>query len=490
MTVTLSPQSVAPPVDYSRKWYVMTAIGLSLFLETIDTSAVNLALPTLVRRFQSDFATVQWVVLAFVLTQATLMLVVGRLGDMLGKKRIFISGIIVTAVGSILCALSPSVGWLIAFRILQAIGVAMALALGMGIATEAFPPRERGKALGTIGAIVSLGIVIGPILGGFVLQHYSWRWIFLLSLPLALSALPVAQRNLLDFRPASDQSFDYAGALTFFLGLLFLLLASTWGQRDGYLQGHVLALGAASLVGFVAFAAIEQRVDQPVVAVELLRNKRFSLNMLMRLFSFITFVGVILILPFYLENVLGLTPQQSGWWLVLPSIGFGVAAPLSGTLSDRWGARPLIFGGLLCMLICTLGLSFFDQSTTLWQFARFVLPFGVGMGIFQAPNNSIIMGLAPRERLGMTSGMLSVMRTLGRSIGIALIGSVWATSVLRHSGTRGGRGISTESMAQASADAQILGMQIALWVAAAVLLLALLLSAFDWWIESRTASQI
>ena len=221
-------------IDYSRKWYVMTAVGMALSLETLDTGIVNLALPTLVRTFNTDFATVQWVVLAFVLTQTALMLIMGRLGDMFGKKRIFIAGFIITAIGTVLCALAPGIGWLIAFRVVQALGVAMALALSLGVTAEAFPPNERGMALGLVSSVVSVGIILGPLLGGMILESLSWRWIFLISLPMCVVGLPLAIAYLPDVRPQnSSRSFDYAGSFTFFILLLAFLLATTYGRTLG-----------------------------------------------------------------------------------------------------------------------------------------------------------------------------------------------------------------------------------------------------------------
>ncbi|HMR65058.1 MAG TPA: MFS transporter, partial [Anaerolineae bacterium] len=192
-------------IDYSRKWYIMAAVSMSIFLATIDGSIVNVALPTLVRELQADFATVQWVVLAYLLTQSTLLLGVGRLGDMVGKKPIYVSGFVVFTIGSVLCGLSPTVGWLIGFRVLQALGAAMMLALGAAIVTEAFPPYERGKALGIIGTSVSIGVVVGPTLGGILLQTLSWHWIFFVNLPVGIVGTAMALRFIPAFRPKGRQ---------------------------------------------------------------------------------------------------------------------------------------------------------------------------------------------------------------------------------------------------------------------------------------------
>ena len=221
------------PVDYSRKWLVMTAVGLATFLETIDSSAVSLALPTLVKEFAVDFALVQWVMLAFVLTQATLMLVMGRLGDTYGKKPIFLLGTVIAAIGALLCGFAPTIEWLIALRVVQAVGVAMAMALSFGIVAEAFPPNERGMALGTIGGIVSLGIVIGPIIGGLLLDAFSWHALFFLNLPFAILSFPIGLRTIPHTRQGSGGSFDYVGSLVFFVSLLAFLLATVDSALSG-----------------------------------------------------------------------------------------------------------------------------------------------------------------------------------------------------------------------------------------------------------------
>ncbi|HEX9971345.1 MAG TPA: MFS transporter, partial [bacterium] len=174
------------PIDYSRKWLVMSALGMGIFLATIDGSIVNVALPTLVTQFNTRFEVVQWVVLGYLLTLATLMLSIGRLADMVGKKPIYLAGMVIFTFGSLMCGLSQTVYWLIGFRIFQAIGAAMMISLGTGILTEAFPPQERGKAMGIVGAIVSIGIITGPTLGGFLIDLISWHWIFFVNIPVRI----------------------------------------------------------------------------------------------------------------------------------------------------------------------------------------------------------------------------------------------------------------------------------------------------------------
>ena len=246
-------------IDYTRKWYVMAAIAMSLFLATVDGSIVNVALPTLVRELNTDFATVQWVVLGYLLVQTTLMLSMGRLGDMIGKKSIYTAGVVIFTLGSLLCGLAPTVYWLIGFRLLQAIGASMNLALGTAIVTEAFPATERGRALGIAGTIVSAGIVFGPTIGGILIEALSWHWIFIVNLPIGIIGTILAVRYVPDFRPTGRQRFDFWGALTLLVTLLSLSLALTIGQNVGFTNGRILALFAIFAIFLTLFLILEWR---------------------------------------------------------------------------------------------------------------------------------------------------------------------------------------------------------------------------------------
>jgi MFS family permease len=199
-------------VDYSRKWYVMVAVGVGILLGTIDLTIVNIALPTLVREFKASFSTVQWVALAYMLTLSTLTLTMGRLGDMIGKKQIYIAGMVVFTIGSMLCGISSSIYWLIGFRVFQAIGAAMSAALGTAVIIEAFPPEERGKAIGAGGAFVSFGIIAGPAIGGLLIDLISWRWVFFVNIPIGIIGVILALRFVPNIKNEKGQRFDYWGA--------------------------------------------------------------------------------------------------------------------------------------------------------------------------------------------------------------------------------------------------------------------------------------
>ena len=233
------------------------------------------------------------------------MLSIGRVADIVGKKFIYMLGFIVFTVGSVLCGLALSVYWLIAFRVVQAVGAAMVMALGAAILTEAFPPEERGKAMGLIGAIVSVGIVVGPALGGVIIGSLSWRWIFYVNLPVGVLGTILAVRNVPDFKPTGQQRFDYWGALTLCLSLLSLLLGLTFGQQQGFFKPIVGLLIGLWLLLLVVFIRIEKKASQPMIDLKLFGNLLFSINLATGFISFVALAGVMILVPFYLENILG-----------------------------------------------------------------------------------------------------------------------------------------------------------------------------------------
>jgi EmrB/QacA subfamily drug resistance transporter len=298
-------------IDYSRKWYVLISIGMGVFLATVDASIVNVALPTLVKTFNTQFAVVQWVALAYMLTVATLLLSMGRLGDIRGKKRIYMTGMIIFTTGSFLCGIAQTIYWLVAFRILQAIGASMMAALGTAILTESFPARERGKALGTIGGIVSIGIIAGPVLGGILIDAISWHWIFFVNIPLGLIGMFMVIRFVPSFKSIKEHSFDFAGASILFISVVSFLLALTLGQNMGFRNHFIVFLFTIWVMSFILFLYIEIKVKDPMVNLQIFQNSLFSLNLLTGFMTFVATAGVVLLMPFYLENVLGYNPHQN-----------------------------------------------------------------------------------------------------------------------------------------------------------------------------------
>lgn len=459
-------------IDYDRKWHVMTAVGTGVFLATVDGSIINVSLPTLVRALHTEFSVVQWVVLAYLLTITCTMAGIGRLADMVGKKTIYMLGFVIFTLGSVLCGLAPTVNWLITFRVLQAIGAAMTMALGAAIVTEAFPPEERGRAMGFIGAIVSIGIVTGPALGGLILGVLSWRWIFYVNLPVGIVGILLAQRNLPDFKPEGRQTFDVLGALSLCFSLLLLLLGLTLGQQQGFFQLRIYFLLGAGLLLMAIFVVVEHRVAQPMIDPKLFSNSIFSTNLTTGVISFIALGGTVILLPFYLENILGFPSMKVGLLMGIIPLMLGITSPFSGTLSDRIGSRKITMVGLILMLTGYLAASTLNQDTTALGYIVRVFTIGAGIGMFMSPNNSAIMGTASRNQLGIVSGMMAQSRTLGQTVGVAVIGAIWAGRTLFYAGSAD----STGGASLAPVQAQISGMHDAFCTAALLIIVALLIN--------------
>lgn len=465
--------------DYSRKWYVMAAVAMGIFLATIDGSIVNVALPTLVEALDTDFPTIQWVVLSYLLTITTLLATIGRLADIHGKRPLYTSGFAVFTLGSLFCGLAPSAGWLIAARVFQGVGAALLLALGLAILTEAFPPTERGRALGIGGSIVSIGIVVGPTLGGLIIENISWHWIFFVNVPIGIAGGLMAWRYVPATQPAGRQQFDFGGAALLFMALLALLLGLTNGQREGFTSPLSLGLFAVSIVLLVAFGIVEWRHPQPIIELRLFRNRMFSVNLVT---GFLIFVGLgsTLLIPFYLENVLGYNVQQVGFLLAVVPIALGIVAPLSGALSDRMGSRPITVTGLFVTVFAYLSLSTLRVDSTALDFMWRYALIGIGVGMFQSPNNSAIMGSVPRERLGIASGLLAMTRSLGQTVGIAVLGATWAAFVFQAAG-----GTVPGGASEAAPVAQVIGLDRTMLVVAGITFIAFLLAAWTWYRESQ-----
>jgi len=449
----------------------MASVGMGIFLSTIDGSIVNVALPSLVNALDTQFATVQWVVLAYLLTLATVILSMGRLGDMLGKKPVYTVGFIIFTLGSVLCGLSTSVYMLIGFRVLQALGASILMALGTAILTETFPESERGMALGVAGALVSVGIVLGPTLGGFILEGLTWHWIFFVNLPVGIIGTLMVVRFVPAIQPEGGQQFDIPGAATLFVGLISLLFALSIGQEAGFGDVLVLALFASAAVFLPLFVLVEKRSSDPMIDLTLFRERLFSVNLVTASLSFICLAGTTLLVPFYLEGVMGYNPARVGLLMAVVPVTMGLLAPLSGSLSDRFGTRPMTVIGLALMLGGYIAVTGLNAADPLLLYLLRFAPIGIGLGIFNAPNNSAIMGAAPRHRLGVASGLLAITRILGQTTGIALLGALWATRVGVYAGA-----IPSDGPSAALPAAQVAALQDTMWVAVVLLLIAFGLS--------------
>ncbi len=420
------------PIHSSRntgKWGAMLAVGLSIFMSTLDMNIINVSLPTLVEQLNTDFTTIQWVIVIYVLVLTTMTLGFARLGDMFDKKKLFATGLILFTIASLLCALSPSIGWLIAFRGFQGIGAAMTQALGLAIITSAFPAHERGKAMGIVGTVVSVGLSSGPAIGGILIGLVGWRSIFLVNIPIGLIAVWAASRYVSPSeKHDAKQRFDFPGAFLLFVTLSCYALGMTMGQRNGFHVFSVQALLAAAFVFLIVFTFVELGSFHPMVDLRLFKIARFAVGLSMGFMVFIVISSQFL-LPFFFELVKGYSPQAVGILMIIVPASMGLISPLAGTLSDRFGTALISMFGLIVSLFGCLAISTLQETTTFFGCVLRLIPFGLGMGFFQSPNNSAVMGAVPKKRLGIASGLLTLSRTLGHTSGIPISGVIFTAMV-------------------------------------------------------------
>ena len=420
--------------DHSAKWFALAGVGLGTLMSTLDASIVNISLPTLEKYFSTNFAMVQWVVLSYALILTSLTLGVARLGDMMNKKRLYLVGMALFTFGSLLCAISPSIYYLIGFRALQGLGAALVQALGFAIITEVFPPQERGKALGLMGSIVSIGIASGPPLGGLIIGTVGWHWVFLVNIPIGILALIFISRFVPELHATNpDQRFDLAGALIMFAVLGVYAIAMTLGQDQGFSNPLVVTLLILALAGLAIFVWVEKRQKYPMIDLSLFRNFLFNLNLMMGFLTSIVLAGLF-ILPYYLELVKHYPELVVGLLMMVDPIAMGIVAPLAGSLSDRFGSRAISILGLIVISIGSLSLGYLQIETSQVGFVLHMIPIGLGLGLFMAPNNSAIMGSVPKERLGITSGLLTLTRMLGQTTGLPLMGALFSAGVAASAG--------------------------------------------------------
>lgn len=422
-------------MNEGRKWWALAAVGTGVLVSTIDGSIVNIALNTLVQAFASNLNVVEWVVLGYLLTLVCTLLIMGRLGDMYGKRRIYLIGFALFTIASLLCATAPSIAALIGFRVLQGTGAAMIQAVGPALLVTAFPARERGMALGAIGSFVAAGILIGPALGGVLLQYVGWEAIFFVNLPIGVLGWWLTIRSIApDHTTRPGQRFDLIGAVLMAVTLFCLLLGLTEGPLWGWGDSRVIGLFAASLIGGILFVWWEWRHPQPMLQLRMFRRLAFSLNLLAALILFLGISFNLLLTPLFFQLVYRFDLQRTGFMLMALPIALSLTSPISGRLSDRFGPRVLTIVGLLVTGGALLGLSMTTPVTPPFQMLSFLILLGIGVGLFQSPNNSTVLGNAPPEALGVASGLLAVVRTVGQTGGIALAGAIWASQVFALNG--------------------------------------------------------
>jgi EmrB/QacA subfamily drug resistance transporter len=415
-----------------RKWLILSTVSLGSLMSTLDGSIVNVALPAMGADFGIDLTTVEWVVVAYLLVVGSLLLPVGRLGEVLTFKRVYLVGFAIFTIGSVLCGVSPSAGALVGFRAIQAVGAAMIMAMGPAIVARTFPAGERGRALGLNGVSVSLGLTLGPALGGILTQLATWRAIFLINVPIGIVAILWAARVLPAEAPGERPSFDVRGAALSAAALFSLLLALSQGQAWGWTSPAILGLFGLFVVLGTAFVLVERAAVQPMIDLALLRIRPFAAGLASVLVAFAGLFTATFLLPFLLQQGSGLSPIETGLLLLPVPISMAIVAPFSGAAADRYGPARLASLGMAVMVVALLSLTQLPIDFALPDLIWRLVLLGVGQGLFMSPNSSLVLGSVPGRRVGTASGTLAQMRVTGQSLGIALSAAVVATRLPVH----------------------------------------------------------
>jgi len=408
-------------------WAVLVVVSLGFFMTLLDLTIVNIAIPNMILKLHATLGDVLWVLNAYALVLAVLVITAGRLGDLLGVRTMFAAGIIVFTAASAACGFAPGPGWLIGFRAVQGLGAAMLMPQTLAIVTMVFPPERRGAAFGIWGAVAGLATIAGPTLGGLLVTAFDWRWIFFVNLPIGIAVLAVTFYIIPDLRPGRRHRLDIVGVVLASLGLLGIVLGVIRGNDHGWTSDTVLppiVIGALLVAAFIAW---ELRAREPMLPMHLFRSRGFTVTNAASLLMFFGMFGSIFLLAQFLQVVQHYSPLEAGLrtlpWTAMPVF----IAPVAGALSDRIGGRPLLATGLALQAIGLGWLAAVASPTVpyLTLVPAFVIS-GVGMSLFFAPVANVVLSSVRRDQEGIASGANNAIRELGGVFGIAVLGAVFS----------------------------------------------------------------
>ena len=420
MTVDKAKESI----DNGPRWLGLVAAASGTFLTALDIT-VNVALPEIAGDFGTDAVTIQWIIIFYVGSSTAMQLGLGGAADVFGLKRMFMVGLVAYTASVVAIGLSGSLGVVFGLRVVQSVGNGLLIALAPAIVTRLFPEEFRGRALGIMGGLGTLGMITGSLGGGFLVDEFGWRAIFLGRAPLCLLAIGFSAAFLrVPDKSSRNSGFDLLGALILSVALAALIMLLSLGGRFGWTEGYIPVLAVVSVVGLPAFWAVERRVARPILELSLMRNRVLTTGLLLSLLAFVsTFVNWF-ILPFLVVDSLGASASAWGALLMLMTVTSALASPVGGWLSDRASPAYTITASLVVSLVAMLLLAMLDGESPVSEVAVGLLAVGVGTGLFQSSNANLIMGSVPVERLGTGGGMIGLFRGLGTVFSVAIMGAV------------------------------------------------------------------
>ena len=410
----------------SYKWWVFGTVATGVFVSVMDQSGVTQALPRIASHFNATIPEVQWVVLGYILTTGSLLLPMGRLSDIVGRKIVYASGQLVFTLGALLAGLSTSLVTVVLFKAFQGIGASMSQATAMAIATSAFPGNERGKIIGLFMTAVGLGAIFGPIVGGGVVSLMGWRYVFFLGVPFGLMTT-VAALTVLEGRPASSPGtarrspgFDWLGAALSAGALATFLLVLSNAHRVGWVSPPILVGFAAMIALAVSFVWWELRCPSPMLPLGLFRRRLFSIGISSSFISFLGNTPVFFLMPFYLQGILGYSPAQAGLSIAPAAVAFAITGPIAGRLSDKFGWRVFAVTGLAITAASLFMLSRLAEGASIGLIGGLILMQGVGMGLVSSPITSAVLSTVERNSYGIVTALLNMVRNTANLSGLAL----------------------------------------------------------------------
>ena len=447
--------------DTASATWALAALALCMLLPSLGTSIANVALPALTGAFDATFAQVQWVVLAYLLANTTLIVGVGRLGDVAGRRRLLVAGIALFTTASVACALAPSLGWLIAARALQGLGAAVLMALSTAFAGDVVPKERTGSAMGLLGTMSAVGTALGPSLGGVLIAGPGWRTIFLVNVPLGIFAFVVALRSLPADRARRGAAgrIDATGTFVLALTLAAYALAMTLGR--GRAGAANAALLAAAVAGLGLFVWIEMRAASPLVPLAMVRSRTLAASLGATALVSTVMMTTLVVSPFYLMRALGLGAASAGLVMSLGPIVAAMAGVPAGRLVDRLGATRLAATGLTGIGAGCLALSLLPTTAGIAGYLAAIVTTTVGYAVFQAANTTAVLANVPPDRRGVVSGLLNLARNLGLITGASAMGAVFAHAA------------GTNDVATATPGSVAVGMRITFAVATGVIAAAM-----------------
>jgi EmrB/QacA subfamily drug resistance transporter len=442
----------------NRKWWTLGAVAFSLFMIMLDNTVVNVALPAIQRGLGAGLAELEWVVNAYALTFAVLMLSGGKLADHFGRRRVFLSGLALFTAMSLACGLATTSGQLIAFRALQGAGAALMLPATLAIISAAFPPRQRGMAFGIWAGVSAMALAIGPLIGGLLTQHIDWSWIFFINVPVGTLGVLVGRVVISESRDTSrEQSLDVPGLLVSGGALFALTFGLVEANTYGWTSPTILGLFGAAAAGLVLFIWIELRRRAPMLDLSLFRSRTFAGANVVAFLVTLAMFGVFFFMSLFVQQILGYSPVQAGAIFLPMTLLIMVIAPIAGKASDRIGSRWLMAGGLLLLSVSLVLFSRLTAAAGFWDLLPALVIGGIGMASVMTPMTAAAMGSVPVEKAGVSSGVLNTFRQIGGALGIAMMGAILTSR--EHHALAGGASPS---------DAFIDGFQTALLVGAII----------------------